>query len=38
YGIIEKHGGRIEVQSDLGSGTTFSVFLPAVLPKQQEKA
>jgi len=28
YGIIEKHHGRITVQSELGKGTTFSVFLP----------
>jgi len=27
YGIIEKMGGRITVQSEVGSGTTFSVFL-----------
>jgi signal transduction histidine kinase len=28
HGIIEEHGGRIEVTSDLGQGTTFSVYLP----------
>jgi two-component system NtrC family sensor kinase len=28
HGIIEEHGGRIEVSSDPGRGTTFSVFLP----------
>ena len=27
--IIEHHKGRIEVQSELGKGTTFSLFLPA---------
>jgi two-component system NtrC family sensor kinase len=28
YGIIEKHGGRIEVESEVGKGTTFHLFLP----------
>jgi len=28
FGIIEKHQGRIEVQSEVGRGTTFRVWLP----------
>jgi two-component system, NtrC family, sensor kinase len=29
YSIVEKHGGRLEVESQVGKGTTFHVILPA---------
>ena len=28
YGIIQKHGGQIGVESVVGSGTTFTITLP----------
>ncbi|MBD3321425.1 MAG: PAS domain S-box protein, partial [Chitinivibrionales bacterium] len=30
FSIIKRHGGHIAVESELGSGTEFSVYLPAV--------
>ena len=29
YGIITDHGGRVSVRSNVGKGTTFTIFLPA---------
>ena len=28
WGIIEQHGGTIEVESQIGQGTTFRIILP----------
>ncbi|MDD5670902.1 MAG: ATP-binding protein, partial [Candidatus Omnitrophica bacterium] len=35
YNAISEHGGRIEVESRIGKGTTFTVLLPMRLPKLQ---
>ncbi len=29
YGIVRKHDGFVDVESEVGHGTTFSIFLPA---------
>jgi two-component system, NtrC family, sensor kinase len=33
YGIVTEHGGRLNVQSAVGTGTTFTISLPAVNPE-----
>lgn len=33
YNIIKKHDGNIDVQSDVGAGTTFTIILPVKGPK-----
>lgn len=37
YGIIKQHGGYIDVQSKVGEGTRFAVYLPALPSQQIEK-
>ncbi len=37
YSIIKNHGGYIDVQSKVGEGTTFSIYIPAITGKAVEE-
>ena len=36
YRIISQHNGFIEVESQLGKGTSFSIYLPKIIPNENE--
>jgi CheY-like chemotaxis protein len=38
YGIIKGHDGYIDVESEKGQGTTFTIFLPATLKAVEDTA
>jgi CheY-like chemotaxis protein len=35
YGIVRKNGGYIEVYSELGQGTTFKIYIPRIMEKDE---
>lgn len=37
YGIVKQHDGFIDVKSQVGRGTTFTIYLPAIAQPEHEK-
>jgi two-component system, NtrC family, sensor kinase len=37
YSIVKRHGGEIEVNSEIGKGTVFTVFLPSSVEAERMK-
>ncbi len=37
YGIIERHGGKINLETKSGEGTTFTIFLPVNFDEEGEE-
>jgi signal transduction histidine kinase len=34
YGIVERHQGKIDVETDLGKGSTFIITLPVIVSEE----
>jgi len=37
FGVVSQHKGFLEVESELGAGSTFYVYLPTICPISQQK-
>ena len=37
YGIVKEYGGEIEVETQIGSGTTFRIYLPVIDPSEKKQ-
>lgn len=38
HGIVEQHGGHVRVESQLGQGACFTIYLPALDPETTESS
>ncbi len=35
--IVESHGGRVEVETEMGRGSTFTIVLPAAAKQTEDE-
>jgi len=38
YNIVQKHHGRLEVESEVGKGSTFTMWLPVKAPEGEDES
>ncbi|MFH1141543.1 MAG: PAS domain S-box protein, partial [Chloroflexota bacterium] len=37
YGVAQQHGGTLEIETEVGKGSTFTIRLPIMIPKRAER-